>query len=64
MEWIIILMHRFKLAQIKTPGSVGLSISSPQSFTDAVLEKNILIEFSRSRNGNVTVIGKKYPYDM
>jgi hypothetical protein len=57
-------MHRFKLAQIKTPGSVGSEPFESKVLHRLYSKKNIIIEFSRTRNGNVIVVGKKYPYDV
>ena len=50
MRWIIILIHKFKLSQIKTPGSWD------PFFYIGIVIINFKIEFLCTRNGNVIVI--------
>lgn len=52
MAGIIILINRFKLTLMKTPRVCGVQIYKDN------------IKFSKTRNGKIIVIGKKYHFDM
>jgi hypothetical protein len=51
---IIILMHRFKLAQMKMPGPMGYS-----GLKFYILHLKIKMVFTKTRNGNIIVFGMK-----
>ena len=52
MRWITNLIHKFKLSQIKTPGSCGLYFY----IGFVIINFKIHVEFLSTRNGNVVVI--------
>ena len=64
MTWITIWIHRFKLSQMKTHKVCGHSVPLGPKLFIGCIRINFKIEFSLTKDGNVTWIDIKYSFQV